>query len=73
MSVCILQLHVLAYDSNVPETKSEAVVLITVIRNPDAPFVDRLTYNIELDEFYNVRFAVLDLNATDPNGVSTVV
>ena len=73
MSVCILQLHVLAYDSDVPETKSEAVVLITVIRNPDAPFVDRLTYNIELDEFYNVRFAVLDLNATDPNGVSTVV
>ena len=73
MSVCILQLHVLAYDSDVPETKSEAVVLITVIRNPDAPFVDRLTYNIELDEFYNVRFAVLNLNATDPNGVSTVV
>ena len=60
-----------AYDSNVTDAKSEAVVLITVLRNPDAPFVDRLTYNIELDEFYNVKFAVLDLNATDPNGVST--
>ena len=61
-----------AYDSDVPENKAEAVVLINVIRNPDPPFVDRLTYNIDLDEFYNVRFAVLDLNATDPNGVSTM-
>ena len=70
MCVNLLQLHVFAYDSNVTDAKSEAVVLITVLRNPGPPFVDRLTYNIELDEFYNVKFAVLDLNATDPDGVS---
>ena len=47
-------------------------VRITVERNAGSPaFSPLVVYNLQLDEFYNLTAMVLDLNASDPQMVSS--
>ena len=54
-----------------PDNIASATVSIRVIRNPGFPNLDRLVYQLDVDEFWNTAAPILDLNATDPEGVST--
>ena len=54
-----------------PDNIAEAVVEITVRRNPNTPVPDRPIYSVDVDEFWLQTVPVLDMNATDGDNVST--
>lgn len=71
----VLQLEVTVHDSFYVDDKATATVTIQVQRNPSAPrFTDNLpvpfTYTRLITENFPVGDVVIDVNATDDDGVS---
>lgn len=66
------QFEIIAYDSFYPNDRATATVTVNVNRNPDAPRFanNELNYRISIDETQKVGTTVLDINATDTDGVS---
>jgi hypothetical protein len=63
--ICLFQLYVIAYDSDVPENKARVEVQITVDRNQGIPQFQPAVYNIRLDEFYDLAVSVVNITAVD--------
>lgn len=63
------QLVVRAYDSFYPQDFVEERVVIDVTRNEFAPEYINTPYRVTIDEDTPVGRAVIDVNATDRNGV----
>ena len=67
-----IQLEVVAYDDLYPDDRATATVTITVNRNPGRPqFTDPNgpIYTRTIDEAFPVPEVVVDINATDLDGV----
>ena len=71
--IIYFQLFVVAYDDQVPESKARLEVRITVARNKGAPVFEPRSYSETIDEFHDVNALVLQVNATDPEGVSIMI
>ena len=60
----------MVYDSAYPKDFDTTTVRVTVDRNPGTPyFLEGSTYNITIGETHPYASIVLDLNATDSDGV----
>lgn len=65
------EVKLFAYDSVYPSDKATATALITVNRNPNAPvFFPSQSYRETVSENFPIGGAVIDVNATDADGVS---
>ena len=67
------QLRVAAFDSAFPQMKALEDVLISVTRNPNSPRFGRNTYSTRITENFPVGDQVLQLTATDKDGVSNAL
>ena len=64
----------MAYDSVIPDNQATTDVTITVIRNPAAPvFSPSADYNRNVNENATIGSLMVDVNATDQDGVCTAV
>lgn len=59
-----------AYDTELPELRSEALAYITVLRNLNGPVFSPPVYRVTIDEQTPVNQYILKLNVTDPDNVS---
>lgn len=65
----LFQLRISAYDSIDPSKNTLTDVTITVARNVNPPVFDRTTYSTRITELYSMGIPVLNITATDPEGV----
>lgn len=60
------------YDEYYPNDVATTTVRVTVDRNPGNPYyIEGTSYNITIGENHPYASLVLDLNATDSDGVGT--
>lgn len=74
--IVLLQLEVIVYDNAYPTDRGTATVTVIVDRNPSGPqFTDNLpvpfTYTRVITEDFPLGNTVIDINATDSDGVSS--
>ena len=70
----LFQLEVFVYDEFYPKDKGSTIVTVRVNRNPNIPYyIEGRTYSIDIDEKHPYGSLVIDLNATDSDGVSIIV
>ena len=60
----------MAYDSSNPSEKATAVVTIAVTRNENSPTFSQRSYSIQATESLALGAFVIQVNATDRDGVS---
>ena len=59
------------WDEYYPADRATTTVVINVDRNPSGPrFIEGVSYNITIGENHPYGSLVIDLNATDADGVS---
>ncbi|WAQ96419.1 CELR3-like protein [Mya arenaria] len=63
-----MSLRVAAYDTDMPDFRSTAIVYITVLRNVNAPQFYPPIYRVIIDEQTDVGQYILSLNVSDPDG-----
>lgn len=64
------QLEIIVYDSVYPSARDTSTVLISVARDVNGPiFQPSATYQITIPETTAVSRIIIDVNATDPDGV----
>ena len=67
------QFEVMVYDSDFPKDIATTIVRVTVDRNPGTPFyLEGSSYNITIGETHPYASVILDLNATDSDGVCSL-
>lgn len=67
---CLFQLRVRAYDTAYPSETATATVNIGVSRNENPPVFGQNPYRITINETVGVGTCILDVDATDADGVS---
>ena len=63
------QLEVVAYDSVYPDNQATSTVVITVMRNPNAPKFTKDSYRKTVDEKVDLGDSVMRIQATDDDKV----
>ncbi|WAQ96421.1 FAT4-like protein [Mya arenaria] len=66
----IIHLRVLAYDSALPDDTCEMTLVVTVTRNPNTPVCRGTPYSVTLPENTAVGTVVLNVTATDADGLT---
>lgn len=70
LSTNVFQLRVRAYDTAYPTETATATVNIGVSRNENPPVFGQNPYRITINETVGVGTCILDVDATDADGVS---
>lgn len=68
--IIILQIQILAYDTAYPNNRASVQVIITVIRNANAPEFSKVRYSQKITETFPIGDDILTVSATDKDGVS---
>ena len=63
------QLRIIAYDSSNPNQKATALVSISVTRNENGPVFAKRTYRVDATESMELGARIVQVNATDKDGV----
>ena len=69
-SVVHPQLRIIAYDSANPGQRATSLVTISVTRNENGPIFGRSAYNVAVPESLELGAFVIQVNASDMDGVS---
>lgn len=65
----ILQVRIELYDTAWPDNRVHADLTINVNRNPNGPIFSPTTYNREIKANFELGGVVIQLTASDPDGV----
>lgn len=63
-------LSITAYDNGIPQLSSRVTVTVNVIRNRNGPVFSGNSYVTTIDESISVGTSILQVQATDADGVS---
>ena len=63
-------LKVISYDSVYPQNRASATVSVSVIRNANEPKFEKSSYTKTISEDFELGVSVIDVKATDADGVS---